>query len=626
MNFLKKLFGKKEPWSPPKESPPPAGAPAMMKVWDAYGRIGEIPREEWRIHVLPVNFQNAWNKPDDLAKLIHVTLHDGFIIDCLEPARQLYRIDGKSKQAADLLSFVLIRANKVDEAEEIINRAITEHGKDCLLLNNLAKVHNARGHQEKVEHTLWESLQLDPNLENSFGWYVAIHRERGGEEAELEAMRRIASIVGSWRAQIWLARAALHSRDSEGAIKIYRELLSSVGKPIPADLLMQMSGDLGKTGHLLEALQLTSPQFVPEQHGLKVGNNLIKAHFDLGQIDAAQRILDQLYALNRTDWKENLQFWDTEIAKLKIDVSPRPSSEEMKVAMLTIDGPIWLDPSSPAAELFPTSVDRQVNVAFIGCSVETATNSKRIQQQMTDAPGRLSRALPLCLAEGAYFSSNACVQTLVPWIVRENGGFVLMGDRCPDEDAVAYAQQTEDKNDYAVLTHIKAIGDSWTVELRLVQTIDAKCVGELSISFPATKPEEGLLLLKKQLLNLLERHAEVELVPAPNAYQLPGAPHFGDYLVRLEQLLAVRCAGMDGMKNGLNGEREIIDGNLQLCLDSAENVTARILLAQTLLAMKKVRPDVLREFKEKIALLQKEKKLPEPAQGVVQRLINEAFA
>jgi hypothetical protein len=56
------------------------------------------------------------------------------------------------------------------------------------------------------------------------------------------------------------------------------------------------------------------------------------------------------------------------------------------------------------------------------------------------------------------------------------------------------------------------------------------------------------------------------------------------------------------------------------------NVNTRILLANTLLAMKRVRPDVLPEFKDKLALLQKENPLDEPAQGIIQRMINEALA
>ncbi len=76
----------------------------------------------------------------------------------------------------------------------------------------------------------------------------------------------------------------------------------------------------------------------------------------------------------------------------------------------------------------------------------------------------------------------------------------------------------------------------------------------------------------------------------------------------------------------LSGERDIVDGNIQQCLNLPQNVPARLLLVQTLVAMKKIRPDILPEFRDKLALLQKEKPLSESANGVVQRILNEVTA
>jgi hypothetical protein len=84
---------------------------------------------------------------------------------------------------------------------------------------------------------------------------------------------------------------------------------------------------------------------------------------------------------------------------------------------------------------------------------------------------------------------------------------------------------------------------------------------------------------------------------------------------------------MDGVQPGfLSGEREIIEGNLHLCLAHPESQSVRILLAQTLLAMKKIRLDVVAEFRDKVELLQKQHPLPGAAQGVIDRLINECMS
>jgi hypothetical protein len=106
-------------------------------------------------------------------------------------------------------------------------------------------------------------------------------------------------------------------------------------------------------------------------------------------------------------------------------------------------------------------------------------------------------------------------------------------------------------------------------------------------------------------------------------------PHdrsFADYMLRLEQLLAVRSANMDGAKsNFLSGEREILLGNIALCADQPSNVTVRILLAQTVLTMHNVAPVVVSEFRDRLFLLQRQSPLGEPAQTITQRMISEAI-
>ena len=85
-------------------------------------------------------------------------------------------------------------------------------------------------------------------------------------------------------------------------------------------------------------MRLTEPQFEPPVHGLQVGNNLIKAHFDLGQFDDARRILDKLYSLKRPDWKATLGYWDTELAKANIGDGKLVDQTPMSISMLVGKG------------------------------------------------------------------------------------------------------------------------------------------------------------------------------------------------------------------------------------------------------------------------------------------------
>lgn len=629
MGFWNKLIGGLIPESKPipkKEVlADPSKDPNLIQVFDAYGREMFITKEAWRKDVLPGTIKLNWNNPDQLAGIVIGSLNDGFFADMLDAAEQLHRIDSEPARGACVYGIVLMKNDRLKEAEKVFRNYIGEHGEDGSVLTNLAKVYSARKDEQKAEEILWHALEVDPNQENGLAWYCAIQNERQGEEAGREALRRIAALPGSWRAQLWLARELLQTRKQEEALALYRECLARVTKPIPTDLLTQMSGDLGTTGHLPEILQMVEPHFDVQAHGLKVGNNLIKAHLDLGQIDAARRIIDRLYAQKRPDWKEALNFWEQEIAKTHIATS-RGEHQDIKMALLTIEAPVWLKPASTAAELFPVKSQDPTIIAFLGSSAEVATNSNRPHFQMADNPGRLSRALPLFLAEHVELSSSARAQTLVPWITDGQGGFILAGRAWTSSDAANYSRHGNLKSDYVVITHLVTVCEPWSVELRLVRSIDGQQLGTLYSTFASTALQDGIPQLAKQLLSLLREQAELEVYPTPPFYRVPTAGQFPFYLLRLEQLLAVRCGGMDGVPAGhLSGEREIIEGNIHLCAECADCVCTRLLLAQTLLSMKRVRPDILAEFKEKIALLQKEKPLVEPAQGIVQRLFTEAY-
>ncbi len=220
-----------------------------------------------------------------------------------------------------------------------------------VILTNLAKVHSRRGNEAKAEAILWKALERDPNQDNGMGWYAAIHKERGGDGAGLDALYRLAEIPGSWRAQ--LAGQGRPAATGPGRRVGFVSRGACPHEPCPSRCLDADQRRFGKCRPPSRAYPAGFTLFQCTLHGLQVGNNLIKAHLDLGQIDAARGILDLLYALNRPDWKSHLAYWDTELAKANLATTTPMSPGELKIVMATIEGPIWLKPTSPAAELFP---------------------------------------------------------------------------------------------------------------------------------------------------------------------------------------------------------------------------------------------------------------------------------
>lgn len=597
----------------------------MIRVFDAYGRELFITKQAWRDSVLLGHLKKVWDRPDELSGTIIQSLQDGFGADLLKPAEHLAEIDPNAERGAVVLAIVYRDQKRLDDSERVLRTFILKHGESGVALTNLAKIHSERGQPALTLETLWHGLELDPNQDNGLGWYEAIHRENHGPEAGLAALRRIAALPGSWRARLWLARDALGRKALDEALALYREALALAPKPVPADLLMQLSGDLGNHGHLPEILQLASPLFDPVQHGIRVGNNLIKANVDLGQLDAARALLDQLYALKRPDWQQNLSFWDNELAQAHVAATVPPARDEIAVAMLTGDDPVWLPESSPANELFPASEQPLTRVAFLGSSAELADTSQPAVQR-SNAQGRMSRALPVFLAEQVRFNLHARARTIVPWMTKPSPSFVLSGVPWSDADAAQHARAGDGPSDYIVVTHLRTAAEPWSIDLRLIRTIDAVCLASTSTSLNSKAPEAEIRALAETLLGLLAQHAEIGHSTCPDAYSVPTGNDFGDYLLRLEQLLTVRCAATsDTAPQSLSGEREILDGTIQLCLRNPANLVPRVLLMELLKRMHKIRPHIVPEFQDKVALLNKEKPLASVPQGVIDRMVSEVF-
>jgi hypothetical protein len=73
--------------------------------------------------------------------------------------------------------------------------------------------------------------------------------------------------------------------------------------------------------------------------------------------------------------------------------------------------------------------------------------------------------------------------------------------------------------------------------------------------------------------------------------------------------------------NFLSGERDILDGSLHLCLAHPKSVSLRILLLQTCLSMKRIRPDIILEYLGKLEMLKREHPLPEHERAMIEEFL-----
>jgi tetratricopeptide (TPR) repeat protein len=595
-----------------------------VRVIDQYGRELLVPRGEWRRNVLPGNLSAHWNDPAMLYAVIHDAVQSGFAGEVIDASARLCEIDPIAMRSATMRGIVLMHNGRLYEAERVLRRYLEKHGDAGVVLTNLAKVYAERGDDARADETLWRALEADPNQDNAVVWFAAIHRGRGGEEAQREQLLRLAALPGSWRAQLWLARAALEAGDGDRALAWYDEALQRMGDDIPADALMQISGDLGKHGMLKELLRLAGPRYDPAKHGVVVGNNLIKANLDAHRLTSARRLLEQLYAFERPDWKEALSFWDREIARVEMEPRSPTPEEEVRVTILRVAAPLW-GGRSPRPGLLPEKDAAAPVVFFAGSTVRPEVAGLAAGQRSPDVPRMVSRALPLFLAEQVALATTARAETLVPWVAGANGGLVISDVPFGDDEVAAWAADAagvEDSAEFVAICHIDATEATWTLHLRLVRVQGAICVATLAAPLDPGNAAEGVTSVTRQVLELLAEHADLAPRPVPPLYRLPEGEWLASYQVRLEQLMSIRAAGMGGR---LVGERTVVEGSLMLCVENPTNVPARMLLAEMLRAMNGPRPDVVHEFARKVALLQRQHPLAPEAAAFVDPILREVY-
>jgi hypothetical protein len=238
--------------------------------------------------------------------------------------------------------------------------------------------------------------------------------ERLADELAAEPVAEAAPSAagGSVMPRLVAAREKLEAKDVPAAVAIYEEVLAAAGDR--ADILVTISGDLGVNGCLREITELVGPRYDAERHGPATGLNLLQAYLALRNADAAQHVLDILFALNRPDLEERLHGFSNALADLMAtgqsyaDEAPAGGDPEAtakaQISLVTISKPIWSYGLDAAGELFPKPTSRVRHVAFAQLALPGM--DPKLAEQPEDEMGRLSRALPLWLAETFAYSPN----------------------------------------------------------------------------------------------------------------------------------------------------------------------------------------------------------------------------
>src|SRR6185437_15728311 len=164
-------------------------------------------------HAFEYIAKSMWYRREKAAEFAKLALEGGYFSELCADVEQRYRSwPSHLPDAVCAYGTLLMEGNQLDAAETVFREHIVKHGEKDSVLINLAEVYSARGDQQKALDTLWRALEVNPNGNEALARYERIQCERGGAEAGREALRRVAALAGSWRAQLWLARHVLETR------------------------------------------------------------------------------------------------------------------------------------------------------------------------------------------------------------------------------------------------------------------------------------------------------------------------------------------------------------------------------------------------------------------------------
>jgi tetratricopeptide (TPR) repeat protein len=487
-------------------------------------------------------------------------------------------------------------------AREVLERAIARHGENAYLLANLARAFAAAGDDERAQALIWRALELEPNEETALNWLIGMLKSKG-QETVAAAYTRAAGLPGSWRALLWLARYALERGDLPEATRLYEEALARAN-PVPPDLLMQLSGDLGNRGHTDLLVKLTRPRFDLLEHGLTVGNNLLRAYAELGMFAEARKLLEQLYSQQRPDWREQLIAWEQ-----KLDDAEKRYGEvtaPVEVVVMKLEQPVWARGVLGFDSVLPAKNASAPRIHFICGSGEANEDiGGKVVSQPTNDLGRIARSLPMFLAEELYLRTNARTAFLLPWM--KQGGFILSAKPWTR----AFLPPDHTPPDLIVYLHVDARLSPWLLKVSIenAQRVATPVVFEQAFALE-TAGKDALTLLydlipRLTILLALRREESNSALGTPPPQLLPG------YLAAIEQALAVGLAARQADGGSfLHQERAIFDHLFDVALQGEALLRPRMLLVNALENQARRRPDIAGEYLEKLTLLQSRHALP----------------
>ncbi|MCB9879705.1 MAG: hypothetical protein H6835_19090 [Planctomycetes bacterium] len=505
-----------------------------------------IPRDEYRKKVLPDLIKAHGSDPDRLVAVLMQAVRDGFATDVIPAANRLTVVDKNVERALTVLAVVQRDAGELDLAEGTLKELQQKLPKSLAAPVGLAMLAERRGDAATCERLLWQVLEQEPNHPDAVhGWLQMRHRTVG-DDGYGAALEQLVALPGAWRGRLWQARYLVEKGDDAAAAAIYRDVLSQ--EAIEGDALLMASADLvQRQKHDLVA-ELIAPRFRSGRHHPHVGMALLHHHHQRRDFKAGEALLHRLFVDYGHVIGGELAPWTAEFDRMRLETLPKvaPPPPDAQIGLYRFDRPLWFAGYDDPQWLVPPKPAAHKHVMFFSLALD---GSPQIPAGREEEIGRLTRSVPLWLAEQAWLSSPHRGTAVIP--LAAHGGWAVMGRAWPEQQLVQQVPEAERKDTLLVTGQLHIDGEKRRIDLWVYDCATDQRVGHAAAEAAADKFGEALLQLMAELWPLLGG-------PQGHKPQVGDATFWHRYADGLAQHAALVVTQAGGMaRERLFGERYI---------------------------------------------------------------------
>ncbi len=470
-------------------APAASEPPATIEAMDAFGRRVRITRDEYRTKILPDLLKAHGNNPEQLTAVILQALRDGLASEVIPAANRLTVVDKDPERALSVLAVVQRDAGELELAEGTLKELLQKRPNSAAARVGLGMLADVRGDAAKAESLLWDALQIDSNHADAVhGWLQLRHRAVGDAGYPAEVAKAVA-LPNAWRAALWQARLLAQQQRGDEATPIYRSVMECAGSE--SDALVMASADLVQLQRHDLVQELIVPRFQPGRHHPHVGLALLHHYRNRQDHEAGAALLHQMFLHYGHMIGQDLQPFTGEFDRMRIAKLPPPAPmpSNPRIGLYRLDRPIWYAGFEDPTWVLPPKNPDAKHLLFFSLAVD---GQPQLPAGREDELGRLTRSLPLFLAEHAWLSTPHRGTAVLP--MAEQGGWAIMGRPWPEEQLVGQVPENERASSILVTGVLRVEGEKRRIDLWVYDCASKQRIGHAATE--GTMPELGRMLLQ----------------------------------------------------------------------------------------------------------------------------------